>query len=115
MYDLEELATFADVMESGSLTVSARRLGVAKSTLSRRIAHLETRLDQPLLRRQANRLMPTEAGGLFLGYAREMLRIAEQSHLALDDLKAEISGEVVVKVPSALAPGIGRAPRRGSV
>lgn len=105
MYDLEELATFADVMESGSLTVSARRLGVAKSTLSRRIAHLETRLDQPLLRRQANRLMPTEAGELFLGYAREMLRIAEQSHLALDDLKAEISGEVVVKVHSALARG----------
>ncbi|OLO02829.1 LysR family transcriptional regulator [Salinicola socius] len=103
MYDLEELKTFIDVMDSGSLTASARRLGVAKSTLSRRIAHLETQLSQPLLRRQANRLLPTEAGSLFLGYAREMLRIAEQSQLALDDLKAEISGGLVIKVHSALA------------
>lgn len=103
MYDLEELATFIDVMKSGSLTTSARRLGVAKSTLSRRIANLEACLNQPLLRRQANRLLPTEAGSLFLSYSREMLRIAEQSHLALDDLKAEISGELTVTVHSALA------------
>ncbi|MCE3026952.1 LysR family transcriptional regulator [Salinicola sp. DM10] len=105
MYDLDSLTTFADVMHSGSLTVSARRLGVAKSTLSRRIAHLEAQLGQPLLRRQANRLLPTEAGSLFLGYAREMLQIAECSQRTLDDLRAEISGEVVIEVHSALARG----------
>ncbi|WP_251977796.1 LysR family transcriptional regulator [Salinicola avicenniae] len=105
MYDLEALATFTEVMRSGSLTLSARRLGVAKSTLSRRIAHLETQLGQPLLRRQANRLLPTEAGSLFLDYAQEMLRVAERSHLALDDLRAEVSGQVIIAVHSALARG----------
>ncbi|WP_129141782.1 LysR family transcriptional regulator [Modicisalibacter coralii] len=105
MYDLDALATFAEVMRSGSLTSSARRLGVAKSTLSRRIAHLEAQLEQPLLRRQANRLLPTEAGSLFLDYAWEMLRLAECSHRALDDLRAEVSGQVVIKVHSALARG----------
>ncbi|WP_189444312.1 LysR family transcriptional regulator [Salinicola rhizosphaerae] len=105
MYDLEGLATFAAVMESRSLTLSARRLGVAKSTLSRRIAHLEAELGQPLLRRQANRLLPTEAGALFLEHAREMLRLAEQSRLALDDLRAEVHGELVIKVHPVLARG----------
>ncbi|MCA1771842.1 MAG: LysR family transcriptional regulator, partial [Halomonas sp.] len=62
MHDFDELKAFAEVMASGSLTRSAHKLGLAKSTLSRRISHLEARLDQPLLRRQANRLLPTEAG-----------------------------------------------------
>lgn len=105
MYDLEALSTFAEVMRSRSFTSSARRLGVAKSTLSRRIAHLEAQLGQPLLRRQANCLLPTEAGSLFLDYALEMLRIAEQSHLALDDLRAEVHGQLVIKVHSGLARG----------
>ena len=61
MYDFDELAAFADVMTTGSLTRSAQKLGLAKSTLSRRISQLEARLNQPLLRRQANRLIPTEA------------------------------------------------------
>lgn len=105
MYDFEALSTFAEIMRSRSFTLSARRLGVAKSTLSRRIAHLETQLGQPLLRRQANCLLPTEAGSLFLDYAQEMLRVAEQSHLALDDLRAEVSGQLVIKVHSGLARG----------
>lgn len=105
MYDLEALSTFTEVMRSRSFTLSARRLGVAKSTLSRRIAHLENQLGQPLLRRQANCLLPTEAGSLFLDYALEMLRVAEQSHLALDDLRAEVHGQLMVKVHSGLARG----------
>ncbi|MCT8468622.1 LysR family transcriptional regulator [Chromohalobacter canadensis] len=105
MHDLDELAAFASVMESGSLTASARELGVAKSTLSRRISQLEERLGQPLLRRQANRLLPTEAGTLFLAYSHQILRLAEQSQRALEDLRAEVSGELTVQVHNAFARG----------
>ncbi|ABE60026.1 transcriptional regulator, LysR family [Chromohalobacter israelensis DSM 3043] len=105
MYDLDELAAFASVMASGSLTASARQLGVAKSTLSRRISQLEERLGQPLLRRQANRLLPTEAGTLFLAYSQQILRLAEQSQRALEDLRAEVSGELTVQVHNAFARG----------
>ncbi|GAB2802500.1 LysR family transcriptional regulator [Halomonas shantousis] len=105
MHDLNELAAFAAVMQSGSLTVSARELGLAKSTLSRRISQLETRLGQPLLRRQANRLIPTEAGTLFLNYCQQILRLAEQSQQVLEDLREEVSGELVVHVHSIFARG----------
>ncbi|MHB0775848.1 LysR family transcriptional regulator [Halomonas sp. WWR20] len=105
MHDLNELAAFAAVMQSGSLTVSARELGLAKSTLSRRISQLETRLGQPLLRRQANRLIPTEAGMLFLNYCQQILRLAEQSQQVLDDLREEVSGELVVHIHSIFARG----------
>ncbi|WP_148252929.1 LysR family transcriptional regulator [Aidingimonas lacisalsi] len=103
MHDLDELVAFNSVMETGSLTGSARQLGVVKSTLSRRISQLEDRLGQPLLRRQANRLLPTEAGTLFLAYCQQILRLSEQGQRALDELKEEVSGELAVHVHSSLA------------
>lgn len=102
MHDFDELAAFDAVMNSGSLTRSARELRLAKSTLSRRISQLETRLGQPLLRRQANRLIPTEAGLLFHDYCREMLALASRSHEALAELAGAISGRLTLAVPSGL-------------
>lgn len=103
MYDFDELAAFADVMETGSLTRSAQKLGLAKSTLSRRISQLEARLNQPLLRRQANRLIPTEAGQLFHTYCNELLAMAAHSREALSELREEISGKITLEVHGALA------------
>ncbi|MDR5892314.1 LysR family transcriptional regulator [Halomonas mongoliensis] len=102
MHDFDELNAFASVMASGSLTRSARELGLAKSTLSRRISHLEARLGQPLLRRQANRLIPTEAGLVFHDYCRDMLTLAERSQAALDELREEVSGELAIEAHCAL-------------
>ncbi|GEK73782.1 MULTISPECIES: LysR family transcriptional regulator [Halomonas] len=103
MHDADELIAFADVMDSGSLTLSARRLGVAKSTLSRRLQQLETRLGQPLMRRQSNRLEPTEAGRVFHDYCLRLIALADKGRQALDELREEISGELTLEVHEALA------------
>jgi len=105
MYHIDELVAFDTVMSLGSLTRSARQLGLAKSTLSRRIAHLEQQLGQSLLRRQSNRLLPTEAGQVFHRYCRQILELAEQGHQALDKLQDEISGELHLAIHSELGPG----------
>ncbi|MCK2184316.1 LysR family transcriptional regulator [Halomonas getboli] len=103
MHNADELLAFADVMESGSLTLSARRLGVAKSTLSRRLQQLETRLGQPLMRRQSNRLEPTEAGRVYHDYCLRLIALADKGRQALDELREEISGELTLEVHEALA------------
>ncbi|RUR37859.1 LysR family transcriptional regulator [Vreelandella populi] len=105
MYDFDELNAFSNVMATGSLTRSAQAMGLAKSTLSRRISQLENRLDQPLLRRQANRLIPTEAGLLFHTYCQELLALAANSQEALAELKEEISGQLTLKVHTSLTRG----------
>lgn len=105
MYDLNEVRTFVSVMETGSLKESAQQLGVSKSTLSRRISHLEQALNQPLLRRQANRLFANEAGIKFLPFAQKMLNVADQGHKAVEELKEEISGSLVVYVHTTLVRG----------
>ncbi|MFI8619532.1 LysR family transcriptional regulator [Marinomonas sp. NPDC078689] len=105
MYDLNEVKTFVSVMGTGNLKESALELGVSKSTLSRRINHLETVLNQPLLRRQANRLIANEAGLQFLPFARKMLEIADEGLKAVEDLKGEVTGKLTVYVHNVLIRG----------
>lgn len=105
MHDFNELTVFAAVVEMGGLTQVSANLGLPKSTLSRRISQLETRVGQRLLLRQSNRMLPTEAGKLFYNYCRQLLDLAAQSQHLLDDLKEEISGPLVLRVHNAFERG----------
>lgn len=57
---LDDLRTFLDVLETGSMTATAARLDLAKSVVSKRIADLETALGTSLFQRSAGRIRPTE-------------------------------------------------------
>ncbi len=102
MFNLKELEVFTSVMNSHSLTESARVLNLPKSTLSRRLSQLESVLGQPLFRRESNKLIPTEAGQVFSRYAQEILRLANTGHSALDKLQQEVSGQLVVRCHDVL-------------
>ncbi|SEG47625.1 LysR family transcriptional regulator [Marinobacterium lutimaris] len=105
MFGLKELEAFAAVMDSRSLTDSARELYLPKSTMSRRIRHLETALGQRLLRRESNRLIPTEAGHLFYQYCQQILNLASQGHSALEELSQDVSGRLDVYCHDLLLRG----------
>lgn len=104
-HDFNELSVFAAVVEQGGLTPVATSLGLPKSTLSRRISQLENRVGQRLLLRHSNRLTPTEAGNLFYGYCKQLMELAERSQRALDELREEASGRVVLHVHNAFERG----------
>ncbi len=59
---LPHLASFIAVVEAGSYSGAARRLGIDKTLLSRRVQTLEEKLGVRLLQRTTRRLAPTEAG-----------------------------------------------------
>jgi len=102
MNDLGSLLAFQSVLKSGSLSQAARSLGVPKSTLSRRIRDLEESLGQVLIRREARRLIPTEAGELLAKYADRLLVLAEQGQEALRDLGSEVCGELTIYAENAI-------------
>lgn len=79
---LEELSTFVAVYEAGGLSAAARRLNVAKSVVSKRLADLEAAAGAELIRRSTRRSQPTEAGAAF--YARAK-RILVELDAALED------------------------------
>ena len=86
MSRFQQLEALVAVVEGGSISAAADRLGLAKSGVSRRLADLEKRLGVQLVRRTTRRLDLTDAGRAF--YARS-LRILEE----LDDAEQSLAGE----------------------
>lgn len=85
---LDDLRLVVEVVATGGLTAAAARLGLRKSTVSRRLAALEERLGVRLLERNARGLRLTEAGRAY--HARAARLVAEAR--ALDRETAEARG-----------------------
>ena len=60
MMDLEDLQTFVEVANAGGVSSAARRLGVSKSIVSRRLLRLEEALGAQLLARTTRGAALTE-------------------------------------------------------
>lgn len=70
---LDELQAFIAVVDTGSITAAADRLGQTVSGMSRALGRLEKKLDTTLLRRTTRRIELTEEGAAFLAHARAIL------------------------------------------
>ncbi len=77
---LDAMDALIQIVEAGSLTAAARRLGVAKSVLSDRLHQLEKTLGVTVLRRSTRRMSLTEAGQRYYEHARQILeQVADAS------------------------------------
>lgn len=73
MIDVDALIVFSAVMDAGSFSAAAERLGQTPSGVSRTISRLEAQLGMTLMRRTTRRLQLTEEGAWLLGRARSLL------------------------------------------
>jgi DNA-binding transcriptional LysR family regulator len=69
----DDLVLFAHLIDAGSFSATAERVGIPKSTLSRRLSALENRLGQRLVTRSTRRLTLTDFGERMLEHARRLL------------------------------------------
>lgn len=99
MQDLNEMAIFAKVVEAGSFTKAADRMGLPKSTVSRKISQLEERLDVRLLNRTTRVLKPTETGKIYYQHCSKMLEEAEEADRAITKMQAEPTGLLRISAP----------------
>ena len=60
-YKGQELEAFVSVVDSHSFSAAADKLGVAKSSLSKRVSELEKRLGVQLIQRTTRRLSLTDS------------------------------------------------------
>ena len=95
----EDLQAYVAVVETGSFTAAAERLGVAKSAVSRRIASLETRLGVQLLRRTTRRLNLTDSGRGFYDRAIRILADLDEAESAVRQEHGELQGVLRVALP----------------
>ncbi|WP_029046514.1 LysR substrate-binding domain-containing protein [Cupriavidus sp. amp6] len=80
---MSELHAFAAAAKLGSFTRAADTLCVTQGAISRAIARLEEHFGQPLLQRNAHRLVLTDAGRKLLDAVAEPLAAIENASAAL--------------------------------
>ena len=101
--DLEELRTFVQIVDSGSMTAAGRVLGVPTNVVSRRLARLEQRAGVLLAQRTTRVLRPTlEGRRLYERAGRIVAEItAAEAELAHGD--TALAGELRLALPSRVA------------
>ncbi len=81
-----DLRVFAAIVDLGGISAAARKLGAQKSTISRDLAALETRIGARLIERSTRRLRLTEAGETLAAYARRVDEEIDNAEAALEAL-----------------------------
>jgi DNA-binding transcriptional LysR family regulator len=113
--DTEDLRTFVEVADAGGLTPAARRLGVSKSIVSRRLARLEADLGVQLVARTTRGAALTEAGVTFRDHAARVcaeLDVAKETILPAGDLRGRLRVAAPLSFgPTHLAPVIAQMAR----
>ncbi|MGF7177683.1 LysR family transcriptional regulator [Azospirillum doebereinerae] len=114
--NLNRLAHFVAVVDTGSFTAAAERLGVTKAVVSQHVARLEQEVRATLLVRTTRRLTPTEAGLAFHRTCTAILQQAEEAVACLSESSVTPSGTVRVTAPfdygtAILAPAAARLSR----
>ncbi|TPM06337.1 MULTISPECIES: LysR family transcriptional regulator [unclassified Mesorhizobium] len=99
LLNLNRLVYFTTVMETGSFTTAADRLGVAKAVVSHQIGRLEQELGATLMRRTTRRVTPTEEGRLFYDRAMIILREAEAAYGEISHGAIEPKGMLRLTAP----------------
>jgi DNA-binding transcriptional LysR family regulator len=96
---LDAMSVLLAVVEAGSLSAGARRLGVPLTTVSRKVSDLEAHLRTRLLNRSSRQVTPTDAGRIYVAACRRILEeIGEAERTAAGEYAAP-KGELLVTAP----------------
>src|ERR1700704_861914 len=105
------MRVFAKVVESGSFTGAAQRLGISASMVSQHVKELEERLAARLLNRTTRKVSVTEVGRAYYERCTRLLADLEEIEHAVSDMHAAPRGELRINATPSfgilhLAPAI---------
>ena len=111
MNRFENMSSFIRVVESGSISGAADRLGVAKSAVSRRLKELEEHLGVELFHRTTRKMNLTDTGKTFYHQSVRILDDVLEAELSTSQAHGELQGSLKVALPLSfglmhLAPAI---------
>lgn len=116
MIEIEDMRCFVEVVENGGFNRAARRLGISKSVVSRRIARIEADLGTVLLTRTTRVVRPTEAGLEFKERSARIVAEFDEAREAIARQSGTAVGRLRISAPLAfgvrhLAPVLGELAR----
>ena len=97
----ENMATFIRVVEAGSISAAADRLGVAKSAVSRRLKELEGHLGVELFHRTTRKMNLTDTGRAFYHQSVRILEDVIEAEHATSQAHGTLKGSLKIALPSS--------------
>lgn len=104
--NLRRLAYFVAVVETGSFTAAAERLGITKAVVSQQVARLEHEFRTSLLVRTTRKVQVTEAGRAFYQRCTLILHEADEAFNELAEAATEPSGMLRLTAPFDYGVGV---------
>ena len=101
MNRFENMDTFIRVVEAGSISGAADRLGVAKSAVSRRLKELEKHLGVELFHRTTRKMNLTDTGRSFYHQAVRILDDVLEAEIATSQAHGTLKGSLKIALPSS--------------
>lgn len=105
MSKLEEMRIFVTLVEMGSSTKTANKLGLANSAISRRMKELESRLDVQLIQRTTRKMHVTEDGEIFYGQCKRILQDIDEAEALVSCAAHRLSGNIRIAAPLSFGVG----------
>jgi LysR family transcriptional regulator AphB len=102
-HDLNDMMVFLAVVETGSFTLAADRLGIPKANVSRKVSRLEQHLAVTLLERSTRSQHLTEAGRRYLQHCKRIHEELDLATASVCELFHSYAGEL--KVGASVATG----------
>jgi DNA-binding transcriptional LysR family regulator len=103
VHDLNDLLFFTAVVEHHGFSAAARALNLPKSSVSRRVDRLESRLGVRLLERSTRKVRLTEMGTSYFARCKVILAELERADRDLALLRSDPIGTIRVSCPTGLA------------
>lgn len=100
--DLNEISVFLQVVQTGSFTQAARKLGMPNSTVSSKVSSLERRLGVTLIQRTTRRLQVTPAGQAYFKRCIQGLEEIQAAELEIASIQGEPQGLLRLTAPVEL-------------
>jgi LysR family transcriptional regulator, transcriptional activator of the cysJI operon len=95
---------FRDIAETGSMSRGAALNEISQSAASQHVQELEKTVGMTLIDRSHRPIQLTEAGQLYLGLCRDLLRRSDEFQNAISQLKTAVEG--TVRVASIFSVGL---------
>jgi LysR family transcriptional regulator for bpeEF and oprC len=99
---LHGIVVYLRIVEIGTLSGTARDLGVSTAAISATLARLEAKLTVTLLDRTTRRLRVTEEGAEFYERCKKLMFDLDEAELSIGSAGKEPRGKLKVGIPSGL-------------
>ncbi len=102
-HDLNDMMVFLAVVETGSFTLAADRLGIPKANVSRKVSRLEQQLNVTLLERSTRSQHLTEAGSRYLVHCKRVHEELDLATASVSEILHSYKGQL--KIGASVATG----------